>query len=276
MIKKIHNMMVERRQVSLFVLFVCCASNFHSVEAFVPTNRQPSLKIEQISNISPNEFAHQRYRSFGVSSTPSTDGPTSSIQEEGEDKSSETLDEKKRLPFYKVPRAAYRIYKNYAKRLWRETDVEQRQKIADDKIRLTIRAMQHVLQSNEYASQLPAKSEKAKDNLMEACYDMEKAMEPEAPDETISAAMAEASSETTTVVSPKKEKKQRSVLFGALMGATVACWVFSGNYVFTGIFTLMTILGQLEYYRMVMNTGVYPARRISVVGACSMFLTVSI
>jgi hypothetical protein len=35
----------------------------------------------------------------------------------------------------------------------------------------------------------------------------------------------------------------------------------------------MTILGQLEYYRMVMSTGVYPARRISVVGACSMFLT---
>jgi hypothetical protein len=37
----------------------------------------------------------------------------------------------------------------------------------------------------------------------------------------------------------------------------------------------MTILGQLEYYRMVMNTGVYAARRISVVGASSMFLTVS-
>ena len=68
-------------------------------------------------------------------------------------------------------------------------------------------------------------------------------------------------------------KPRRSILFGAAMGALVACWVFSGNYVFTGLFTLMTILGQLEYYRMVMNTGVYPARRISVVGACSMFVT---
>ena len=68
-------------------------------------------------------------------------------------------------------------------------------------------------------------------------------------------------------------KPRRSNLFGAAMGALVACWVFSGNYVFTGLFTLMTILGQLEYYRMVMNTGVYPARRISVVGACSMFVT---
>ncbi|KAG7339579.1 phosphatidate cytidylyltransferase [Nitzschia inconspicua] len=74
----------------------------------------------------------------------------------------------------------------------------------------------------------------------------------------------------------KKKKQQpqhRSILFGAVMGAAVACWVFSGNYVFTGLFCLMTILGQLEYYRMVMNTGVFPARRISVVGATSMFVT---
>ena len=69
------------------------------------------------------------------------------------------------------------------------------------------------------------------------------------------------------------EKKSRSVLFGVLMGVTVACWVFSGSYLFTGLFTLMTIIGQLEYYRMIISTGVYPARRISVVGACSMFLT---
>ena len=72
---------------------------------------------------------------------------------------------------------------------------------------------------------------------------------------------------------PKKKRGRRSILFGALMGVVVACWVFSGNYIFTGLFTLMTILGQLEYYRMVINTGVYPARRISIVGASSMFLT---
>lgn len=71
-----------------------------------------------------------------------------------------------------------------------------------------------------------------------------------------------------------KKKQQRSILFGAVMGAVVACWVFSGNYLFTGLFCLMTILGQLEYYRMVMSTGVFPARRISVIGATSMFVTV--
>ena len=72
-----------------------------------------------------------------------------------------------------------------------------------------------------------------------------------------------------------KKKKSRSVLFGAVMGAVVACWVFSGNLLFTTLFTLMTILGQLEYYRMVMRVGIYPARKISVVGACAMFITVS-
>ena len=71
----------------------------------------------------------------------------------------------------------------------------------------------------------------------------------------------------------KKRKPRRSILFGATMGAIVACWVFSGNYIFTALFTLMTLVGQLEYYRMVMNTGIYPARRISVFGACAMFVT---
>jgi len=81
------------------------------------------------------------------------------------------------------------------------------------------------------------------------------------------------SSPTTAVATTKPKKQRRSITFGAAMGLLVACWVFSGSYIFTALFTLMTVLGQLEYYRMVINTGVYPARRISIVGACSMFLT---
>ena len=74
-----------------------------------------------------------------------------------------------------------------------------------------------------------------------------------------------------TLQSPQKApKKGRSVLFGATLGLIVAAWVYSGSYIFTTLFTLMTALGQLEYYRMVMNTGIYPARRISVLGACAM------
>jgi CDP-diglyceride synthetase len=87
-------------------------------------------------------------------------------------------------------------------------------------------------------------------------------------------ALTVASSSTDDLAQPvRKKKNRRSILFGATMGACVAAWVFSGNYIFTGLFTLMTTLGQLEYYRMVMNTGVYPARRISVIGACTMFVT---
>jgi hypothetical protein len=46
-------------------------------------------------------------------------------------------------------------------------------------------------------------------------------------------------------LTPSKKKPRRSILFGAVMGVVVACWVFSGNYIFTGLFTLMTILGQV-------------------------------
>ena len=89
------------------------------------------------------------------------------------------------------------------------------------------------------------------------------------------------SSSSSSIIMNKKKKggggggNSRSVLFGTTMGLVVAGWVYSGNYVFTALFTLMTALGQLEYYRMVMNTGIYPARKISVVGACAMFVTAS-
>lgn len=57
------------------------------------------------------------------------------------------------------------------------------------------------------------------------------------------------------------------------MGAFAAFWVFSGSFIFTTLFTLVTAMGQLEYYRMVMNKGIYPARKISLAGACIMFVT---
>ena len=81
------------------------------------------------------------------------------------------------------------------------------------------------------------------------------------------------SNETAVPSTEKKKKKGRSVLFGATMGAIVALWVYSGNEIFTALFTLMTALGQLEYYRMVMKKNIYPARRISVAGACATFVT---
>ena len=131
--------------------------------------------------------------------------------------------------------------------------------------------MQNILiHANEYA-EFDGITYEAKTKLMSSCNDMLTALHvPEEPKEETKAVDKPSSKEAT-----KKKKPRRSILFGALMGLACACWVFSGNYIFTGLFTSMTILGQLEYYRMVMNTGVYAARRISVIGAASMFVTVS-
>ena len=191
-------------------------------------------------------------------------------------RSSSSSSSKGRL--YKLPRTAYRIYTSYAKRLWNETNVDARRKIANDKVKGSIRAMQHVLRSNEYV-EFSDGSVEARDRLLLACDEMLKTL-PQGGigqlSETTKSAIVdiggtEAGSDTDKPVS---KKPRRSILFGALMGLAVAIWVFSGNYIFTGLFCLMTILGQLEYYRMVMNTGVYPARRITIIGASSMFLTV--
>ena len=174
---------------------------------------------------------------------------------------------------------AVRIYKGYAKKLWRETDPSERSKIANDKVVQTVRDMQHVLTSEHEtissSSNSDNKSGEASEQLLMACENMLSALEDseKISKKTTEASTAVASIETKSPPA-KKEKKQRSILFGALMGAAVAAWVFSGNWIFTGLFCLLTILGQLEYYRMIMNTGVFPARRISVVGAASMFLTV--
>lgn len=181
---------------------------------------------------------------------------------------------------------AYRIYTGYAEKLWRETGPSERSKIANDKVAQTVREMQHVLTSEHETISSSSNSSgdekriEASENLLKACQQMLSTLEGNGESEAkmTEASTAVASIDTNGAKSKappaKKEKKQRSILFGAIMGAVVAAWVFSGNYIFTGLFCLMTILGQLEYYRMIMNTGVFPARRISVLGATSMFLTV--
>lgn len=169
---------------------------------------------------------------------------------------------------------AYRIYTGYAERLWKETDPKERSKIANDRVAQTVRDMHHVLTSEHETISSSSKSDddqkrlEASAELLKACEKMIASLD-ENPEKSTEVAIAEKPKSPPA----KKEKKQRSILFGAIMGAVVACWVFSGNIIFTGLFCLMTILGQLEYYRMIMNTGVFPARRISILGATSMFIT---
>jgi hypothetical protein len=174
----------------------------------------------------------------------------------------------------RAPKKALRIYADYATRLWNETNPVARKRIAQDKAAAAVRVVEHIMQGEEYVAFSP-ESEEARDELLHACQAMLKTMEnSHTSNEVTSKQVATKPSVAEESASAKPQKARRSILFGAIMGAMVACWVFSGNYIFTGIFTLMTVLGQLEYYRMVMNTGIYPARRISIVGACSMFLTV--
>jgi hypothetical protein len=211
---------------------------------------------------------------------------------------------------YTLPRTAYRIYTSYFDKLWTATNTSARTKIANDKVRTAVRQVQSMLQcTGEYyenpvgvlEEEEDVETRQAKERLLKACDNMLMALNVN--DAKIESNIARAKVESTipanfkgddstqsstevaitwsdatlnpnTSVPTVPKKKHRSILFGAIMGAVVACWVFSGNYIFTGIFCLITILGQLEYYRMVMNTGVFPARRISVIGATSMFLTV--
>lgn len=224
----------------------------------------------------PSLLSHQRFSTRQWASLNKENiVPNSNIESEPE--------QNKSTPFYKLPKAACRIYAAYVKRLWKETDVAAREKVADDKVRGSIRGMQHILvHAKEYAEFDEATNE-SQQKLMAACEEMLEALPKREPPKKVNKKKKQEDLEMTTevvmtsgeVVAPKKKKGQRSILFGALMGLSVALWVFSGSYLFTGIFCSMTILGQLEYYRMVMNTGVYPARRISVIGAASMFLTVS-
>ena len=183
---------------------------------------------------------------------------------------------RKRVYWQKVsrmPKKAVIIYADYASRLWNETNPVARERIAQDKATAAVRAVENIMRGEEYVA-FSEESEDARQQLLNACQVMLETMEksrPAAASKDDVSVVVEASSDTAA----RPKKPRRSILFGAVMGAVVASWVFSGSYIFTGLFTLMTILGQLEYYRMVMNTGIYPARRISIVGACSMFLTVS-
>mmetsp|Transcript_20998 Transcript_20998/g.31117 ORF Transcript_20998/g.31117 Transcript_20998/m.31117 type:complete len:511 (-) Transcript_20998:254-1786(-) len=174
----------------------------------------------------------------------------------------------------KLPRKAVRVYTDYAQRLWAETDPAVRRSISRDKATAAIRKVETIARgSNTMPFSDTEELKEARGEMLRACQKMLREMaKASAASDAVSneVAISEASPPSKK---KKKKKPRRSILFGAVMGMAVAAWVFSGNWIFTGLFTLMTVLGQLEYYRMVMKTGVYPARRISVIGASSMFLT---
>lgn len=183
-----------------------------------------------------------------------------------------------------IPQKICQTYVEYAKRLWKETDPIEREKVASQDAIHSIKKVKNLMEGEEYVDLSDVREgetvddtiarEVARAKLLEACDMVLTAIDDTSHDaESKEGDKAVAVEPSSTNADSKPKKKSRSVLFGATMGAIVVGWVFSGNFLFTGLFTAMTSLGQLEYYRMVMKTGVYPARRISVVGACSMFVT---
>lgn len=170
-------------------------------------------------------------------------------------------------------RNVIRIYSDYTRRLWHDTNPAARKSISNDKVGATIRELQHMILEVDNLDHTDL-SEENKAELVDSCDRVLQAMQTLSVKEPVVEQPPPSGTQSVEIPPPSATpKRRRSISFGALIGLAVATWVFSGNYIFTGLFTLMTVLGQLEYYRMVMNTGVYPARRISVVGACSMFLT---
>mmetsp|Transcript_37569 Transcript_37569/g.91151 ORF Transcript_37569/g.91151 Transcript_37569/m.91151 type:complete len:519 (+) Transcript_37569:3095-4651(+) len=269
---------IDLPMIALSIVIILQSSlTTEGFQATIQNNRLHTTPSHNYNVIGPEVSSIPSHQRFSTRQWASVDkeniAPSSEIEPEPEKKG--------KTPFYKLPKAACRIYASYVKRLWKETDVAARERVAGDKVRGSIREMQNILVHAKEYTEFDDATYESQQKLLTACEEMLEALPKREPpkkkkkqeDKEMTTELVSENGEAPEAAAPKKKKGHRSILFGGLMGLAVALWVFSGNYIFTGLFCSMTILGQLEYYRMVMNTGVYPARRISVIGGASMFLT---
>lgn len=70
-----------------------------------------------------------------------------------------------------------------------------------------------------------------------------------------------------TAQSPRLRNIQKRWITGLSLGLTATLWIFAGNGFFTLGFLVTTIISQLEYYQMVENTGVAPAKKIGIISS---------
>ena len=199
-----------------------------------------------------------------------------------------------------------RKYRTYLKRLWKETSHDARETLNRRKLVKAISTLEKALETKRVTFEDEEIVMNLRIGLTTALDQLDKVRpvaNPDAPASTSTSPSPSCASAAVAVPEAgqvTKPKPRRSILFGGeggpsksiiphirmpnnlplvasliavLMGIVVTIWCFSGNYIFTGLFTAMVLLGQLEYYRGVISTGVYPARKISVIGSCSMFLT---
>lgn len=59
---------------------------------------------------------------------------------------------------------------------------------------------------------------------------------------------------------------------GCALGLVVSCWIFSSPALHVAVFCAMGILAQQEYYEMAQGRGLFPARKLSMVGSLVMYL----
>ncbi|KAG5176906.1 phosphatidate cytidylyltransferase [Tribonema minus] len=87
-------------------------------------------------------------------------------------------------------------------------------------------------------------------------------------------AVAQAVQQQAPPIDPQRSKisnAMQRIHTGFTMGGLATFWIFMGNWGFAVGFFLQSIMAQLEYYRMAMQRGHLPARRISLVATTILF-----
>lgn len=68
------------------------------------------------------------------------------------------------------------------------------------------------------------------------------------------------------------DKLLKRTFTGCALGLLVSCWIFSSPALHVGVFCAMGVLAQQEYYEMAQGRGLFPARKLSMVGSLVMYL----
>jgi hypothetical protein len=108
------------------------------------------------------------------------------------------------------------------------------------------------------------------EELRVSCDKLSAALDRNAEHEARSQASSMAVTKGSRWCKTRSELAKR-LLTGWALGGAVTVWIFSGNHGYALGLYLLALLAQLEYYRSVISTGVYPARRIGLVSTTAMY-----
>ncbi|CAM9324268.1 unnamed protein product [Ectocarpus sp. 4 AP-2014] len=173
------------------------------------------------------------------------------------------------------PFKAVLLYLDYVRWLWDVTDKErldreQPQGVVSEKVKTVISGIEELRRDAGVSL-----TESSIRPQFEALVSSSDALKKELASFKIKPAQsATASGGSASSPAPPKgilSTLTKRVRTGVLMAAVATVWIFSGNWVFSVGFALQALLAQLEYYRMAMQKGVKPARRISAVATVLLY-----